>query len=486
MVRKDYEHRSKIVEELRSLNIEPYPHKVEISAEIMNIVKEHSSFMDKNVKTAGRIIGFRAHGKLIFCDLFDNGYKIQLMVKNDVIGEERFEFFKKYVQRGDFIWVEGTVTRSKKGELSILIRDYRIICKSLYDLPHQWFGIEDVETRYRKRYLDTLLNPEVFETFVKRDIIIKTIRNELWQRGFIEVTTPILQPIYGGAYAKPFKTFVNSIQREYYLRISPELYLKRLLVGGYSKIFEIAQNFRNEDIDAEHNPEFTMVEIYLAYADYNDMMDLTEQLIKKCAENIGIEEIKFRGNRISLSSFRRVDFYELLEKHGVSRDISDEDLKRLLREHNVKLRYYSRGYAFGKLFEKVCEDSLIQPTFVIDYPIETTPLCKWHRNKRGIVERFELYIGGIEIANGYTELNDPELQRKLFEEEMRRKSEGEEEAHQLDEDFLEALRWGMPPAGGVGIGIDRLVMILTQKESIKEVILYPIVSPRQSYESERA
>ncbi len=478
MVRKDYEYRLGIVEKLRAMNYEVYPHKVEVTHTVKEIVEKQEELMGSKVKTAGRIVGYREHGKLIFCDIFDDGFKVQLMVKKDVLQED-FKFFKNYVQRGDFVWVNGEVTKSKRGELSILVEEFKLICKALYDLPHQWFGLENVETRYRKRYLDILLNPEVFETFKKRDLIIKTIRSELWAMGFMEVTTPILQPVYGGAYAKPFKTYVNALKKEYYLRISPELYLKRLLVGGYSKVFEIAQNFRNEDIDAEHNPEFTMIEIYWAYADYNDMMSLTEKLIKKSAESIGVKEINFRGHKISLRNFRRKDFYELLEEHGISRDISDEKIQQLLKEYKVKIPSYSRGYALGKLFEKVCEESLIQPTFVIDYPQETTPLCKWHRAKgKEIVERFELFIGGLEIANGYTELNDPEKQRELFEEEMKRKRLGDEEAHQYDEEFVEALRWGMPPAGGVGIGIDRLVMILTEKDSIKEVILYPMLAPR--------
>ena len=480
-MRKDYEKRLSLVRELRKMGIKPYPQSTPVTNYIEEIVRKPDDFMGKRVAIAGRVYALRFHGKVAFGDLRDNGYKIQGFFRMDVLGEDKYRFLKKYVDRGDFLWIRGEVTRTKKGELSVLAKDIMLASKALYDLPHEWFGIEDTELRYRQRYLDLMFNRRAFDTFMKRSEIEKEIRIFLWNRSFLEMETPILQPIYGGANAKPFKTHINAMDRDYYLRISDELYLKRLIIGGYNKVFEIGKDFRNEDIDSTHNPEFTMIEIYQAYVDYNYMMNLTEEMIKHIAQKLGANKVKFGGYEIDFTaSFRREKMLDMLAKHGITNEISDNEIKRMLDDYKIKIPQYNRGLALGKLFERVCEEDLIQPVFVIDHPRETTPLCKLHRDDDRLIERFELYIGGIEIANGYTELNDPELQEKFFREEVERRTLGDEEAHQYDEDFVEALRWGMPPMGGVGIGIDRLTMILTGNMSIKEVILFPILAPKNS------
>ena len=478
MSRIDYEQRVELIKALREMGVNPYPADVKPELSVEEIVNDPERYMGEAVSVAGRIYSIRFHGKLAFADIRQNGFQIQAMFRRDIMGDEPYKFLKKYIDKGDFLWMKGEVIRTKRGELSILAAEIRLASKAMYDLPHEWFGIEDVRTRYRQRYLDILINRESFDIFLARSKIISGLRRYLEDMGLMEMETPVLQPVYGGASAKPFKTHVNAIDRDYYLRISDELYLKRLIVAGYDGVFEIAKDFRNEDIDTTHNPEFTMVEIYRAYADYNDMMDLTESLIKHLAEKNGITTVTLDGKEIDLTKpFRRLKMLEMLAGKGVTDETTDEKLKEMLEKYNLKLPAYNRGQALGKLFEKLCEDELIEPVFVIDHPKETTPLCKIHRDNPALVERFELYIGGMELANGYSELNDPQLQEELFREEAERRDLGDVEAHEYDEDFIEALRWGMPPTGGVGIGIDRLVMVLTQKDSIKEVLLFPMMAP---------
>ncbi|MGC8599177.1 MAG: lysine--tRNA ligase [Thermoplasmata archaeon] len=479
--RKDFEDRLKKLDEIRRMGIDPYPHYFHVTLDVGEIVKRQEELMGKEVSTAGRLMALRYHGKVGFGDLVMDGSRIQIFLRYDVLGEA-YTRFKEIVDRGDFLGVKGDVVRTDKGELSILLKDFAILSKSLYDLPHQWFGIEDVETRYRQRYLDMILNPEVFEIFRKRSAITREIRNYLNSLGFLEFETPILQPVYGGANAKPFITYVNAIERNYYLRISDELYLKRLLVAGYPRVYEIGKDFRNEDIDSRHNPEFTMIEIYEAFKDYRHMMDLTENLIKHVAFKVnGSYNVKLNGMDVDLSKpWKKVRMLDLLYENGIdARSIGDDEIKQLLKKYDIKMPAYVRGIAITKIFESMFEETFIEPVFVIDYPRESTPLCKLHRDDPSLIERFELYMNGIEIANGYTELNDPILQEKFFREEVERRTLGDEEAQQMDTDFIEALRTGMPNAGGVGIGIDRLSMILTGARSIKEVIYYPILAPRQ-------
>ena len=485
MSRIDYEQRVELIKALREMGVDPYPADVKPDHAVKEITEEPDRYMGESVSVAGRIYSIRFHGKLAFADIRQNGFQIQAMFRRDIMGDDAYKFLKNYVDKGDFLWIKGEVIRTKRGELSVMAAEIRLASKAMYDLPHEWFGIEDVRTRYRQRYLDILINRDSFDTFVSRSRIISGLRRYLEDMGLMEMETPVLQPVYGGASAKPFKTHVNAIDRDYYLRISDELYLKRLIVAGYDGVFEIAKDFRNEDIDTTHNPEFTMVEIYRAYADYNDMMDLTEALIRHLAEKNGISTVTLGGKEIDLKKpFRRLKMLDLLGEKGVTEETTDEELKGMLEKYNLKLPLYNRGQALGKIFEKLCEEELIEPVFVIDHPKETTPLCKIHRDDPSLVERFELYIGGMELANGYSELNDPQLQEELFREEAERRDLGDVEAHKYDKDFIEALRWGMPPTGGVGIGIDRLVMVLTQKESIKEVLLFPMMAPLSAEKSQ--
>ncbi len=469
------EGRLKALNILRENGIDPYPHKYQITHTIQ---EARNKPIGAHVKTAGRIRAIRKHGRAFFADLWDEGTKIQTYFKIDILGEDRFKLAQTTFDTGDIIGVEGETFLTRKGELTILVKSFTILSKALNTPPKEWYGIRDKEIRYRKRYLDILINQEVRQAFETRFRIISEIRNFLNSKGFIEVETPILQPIYGGASARPFKTHVNALGQEWYLRISPELYLKRLIIAGFNKIYEIGKVFRNEDIDVSHNPEFTIMELYWAYADYNDIMNLTEELIEHLALNIiKRETIRINGNEIHLTRpFKRITMYEALRKiAGIDPErISDEEIKEIMRTNEITLRGgYSRGLALAEIFEKLCEDELIQPTFILDHPIETTPLCKPHRSKPGLIERFELYINGIELANAYTELNDPILQERLLIEQAKRRELGDEEAHMYDADFVEALSYGMPPTGGLGIGIDRLVMALLNLETILETVISP-------------
>ena len=432
---------------------------------------------------------------MAFADLYDDGWKIQLVLRRNVLGRGRFKWFLKYIDRGDVIEASGTVFYTKKGELSIDVKGYRLLAKSLRSPPGKYgHGVRDPEVRYRKRYLDIMMSPRSRRIFEVKFRAIQAIREFLWSRGFIEVETPVIQPIYGGAAARPFTTHVWAIDEDWYLRISPELYLKRYIIAGFNRVFEIGKQFRNEDIDVRHNPEFTTIEVYQAYADYNDIMELTEEMIAYVVKKVlGTLKVKFpaspeeelkpeeerRYYEIDFTPpWRRITFKEALRKYAeIDADaISDEEIQEKLKELGVSLPGgYCRGLALAKLFDKLVEKHLIQPTFVLDYPRETTPLCKLHRRDPSLIERFELYVAGMELANAYTELNDPLLQRKFFEEEEERMRRGDEEAHPYDWDFVEALEYGMPPTGGLGLGIDRLVMVMVGTYSIKEVIPFPIL-----------
>ncbi len=474
MERFDYKERLEAVEKLRKMGINPYPHKFQITKEIPQIKKDNSNeIVDDEVSTAGRVMAIRGHGKMSFIDIFD-GEKIQCCFRVNELGD-KYDLFKKFVTRGDFVGVKGTLFVTKAGELTIMVKDFQILSKALYNLPSTWYGLKDVDIRYRLRNLDMILNDDVRKTFILRGKIISSIREYLNSMGFVELETPTLQPIYGGANAKPFKTYVNDLKEHWYLSISPELYLKRLIMGGISKVYNISKNFRNESIDSHHNPEFTSIEIYQAYADYNDMMVLTENIISNVAKKVfGTTKFKYGDHEIDLSTpWKRITMFDALKNEGYDvEQMSDEKIQSLLEKEIPG--GYNRGLAIAKLFEQFCESKLIQPTFITDHPKETSPLCKIHRKDPRLIERFELYIGGMELANAYTELNDPIEQDKLFKEETKRRVLGDEEAQQYDKDFIEAMRYGMPPTGGLGIGIDRLVMILTGKTTIKEVIPFPM------------
>ncbi|AWR97131.1 lysine--tRNA ligase [Acidianus sulfidivorans JP7] len=484
--------RLKIVEELRAKGINPYPQKYELTHTISQIrqlaknqenEKSHEPFMF-DIRTAGRVANIRRHGKASFVDIFDEGEKLQLYLRVNELGDKYEDFFH-YIGRGDIIGVKGDLFYTTKGELTLIVKEYELLSKALIE-PPDWTKLS-TEFRYAHRYVDFLYNSNARHNMELRFKIISEIRNFLNSQGFIEVETPILQPVYGGALARPFKSKVNYLDEDWYLRISLELYLKRFIVGGFDKVYEIGKVFRNEDIDVTHNPEFTLMELYWAYADYNDIMKLTENMIREVAKRtLNTTTIKYKvGEKeyeIELSQFKKITMFDSLSE-ALGKNIesfTDDQLKELMNKYGLVPRgnVYVRGLMIEKLFDKLVTPNLIQPTFITDYPIETTPLCKPHRSKEGLVERFELYAAGMELANAYTELNDPVLQDKLFREEQEMMKRGDQEAHPYDKDFIRALSYGMPPTGGLGIGIDRLVMLFTNNQSIKEVIPFPMISAK--------
>lgn len=475
--------------EIKSTGVNPYPYNFEKKDKAIELHKKHSKIKPETtikakVKTAGRLTNFRDLGKIAFAVLQDDTGKIQIVLQEKQTPEEARKFFKKYIDSGDFIGVEGNIFKTKKGELSILVKKLTLLSKSLKPLPEKWHGIQDKEERYRKRYLDLIITPETKEVFKKREQIFHSIREFLKERNFNEVETPYLQTIYGGANARPFKTHLNSLDIDLFLAISPELYLKRLIVGGYEKVFTISRNFRNEGIDRWHNPEFTMMEIYQAYADYNDMMALFEDVYSYVAKKVnGSTKIQFRGKTIDFKKpWERMTMDKAIKKFAkidVSQ-MSDRELFSLADENKIQIKEKTWGWAVQALFEHFCEDKLEQPTFILDHPLETTPLCKTHRDDKlcRLIERFEPFCAGVELGNAYSELNDPILQKELLEEQQKMLSKGDAEANPYDEDFVNALEIGMPPTGGLGLGIDRMVMLLTGQDSIRDVILFPFMKPR--------
>ncbi len=476
------------IEELRKQKINPYPHIFKKKDEAAALQQKYSALKpeqkaDVSVTIAGRLMSFRNMGKIAFGVVQDGSGRIQLVLQDSDTPEKTFTFFKKYIDLGDFVGVEGTIFRTKRGELSILVKKAEIVSKSLQTLPDKWHGLEDKEERYRKRYLDLIMSPEVKQVFDKREKILDAIREFLKSRGFNEVDTPYLQIVYGGANARPFTTHLNSLDIDLYLAISPELYLKRLIVGGYEKVFTIARNFRNEGIDRWHNPEFTMMEIYQAYADYNDMMELMEDLYVYTAKKVNSStKINFRGKEIDFKKpWKRLTMTEAI-KHYAKIEVeskSTQELFEIIKEHRIEKKGDTWGWAVQSLFEHFCEEHLEQPTFIIDHPLETTPLCKLHRNDKlcRLIERFEPFCMGVEIGNAYSELNDPVIQKKLLEEQQKMLKQGNKEANPYDDDFVSALEVGMPPTGGLGVGIDRMIMLLTGQDSIRDVLLFPFMKP---------
>lgn len=446
------------------------------------VVERFKELEGKTVRVAGRIMGARHHGKIAFFDLFDFTGRVQLFASEERLGQRYLRLVEE-LDLGDIVGVEGEVFKTRRGEVSVNISDYKILAKCLRPLPEKWHGLRDVELRYRHRYLDLMVNPEVREVFVKRSRIIRAIRALLDERGFVEVETPVMQPLPGGAAARPFITHHNALDIDLYLRIAPELYLKRLLVGGFEKVYEIGKNFRNEGISSRHNPEFTMLEAYQAYADFEDMMKLCEDIVLSAAEAAGVEgTLTYQGQRIDLSPpWRRARYFDLLKEHtGLDfESLRDEkDALEAARKLGIPDDYAKTPWSLmDKAFEIFVQPHLIQPTFVTHYPVEVSPLAKRDPKEPRLVQRFEPFIGGQELGNAFSELNDPVDQRGRFEQQAKLRERGEEEAHVMDEDFLMALEYGMPPAGGLGIGIDRLCMVLLDKPSIREVILFPQLRP---------
>jgi len=394
-----------------------------------------------------------------------------------------FKLFSK-ISVGDILGASGLVFKTRTGEITVFVEEFTLLCKSVRSLPEKWHGLKDVEIRYRKRYLDLMVNPSVREIFIRRSKVVQSIRNFLDNRGFLEVETPIMQPIPGGATARPFITHHNTLHRDFYLRIAPELYLKRLLVGGLEKVYELSRNFRNEGISTKHNPEFTMLELYEAYGDYHSMMQIAEELILYILKNVlGNLEIEYQGNKIDFTPpWKKISMYKAIEEAvGIQVDkISQKDFSKVVKEYNLNIKgNINRGEIINGLFEKFVEPTLIQPTFVIDYPLELSPLSKQNKDNPELVERFELFISSMELVNAFTELNDPAEQERRFEEQVAKKEAGNMESHFMDKDYVEALEYGMPPAGGLGLGIDRLMMLLTNSDSIKEVILFPQLKSKE-------
>jgi lysyl-tRNA synthetase class 2 len=482
------ESRLKRLETLEKNNDSPYKSKFDRTHEIKSIREEFGNISagektGKVVRLSGRIMALREHGKVSFADIKDGTGSIQLFLNLNNLGERYKEFTSLY-DIGDIIGVEGEIFKTRRGELSIEVKEYTILAKSLRPLPEKWHGLKDVEMRYRQRYLDLLINPEVREVFEVRAKVIQSIRDFLNRKGFLEVETPILQPIPGGAAARPFITYHNALDINLYLRIAPELYLKRLIVGGFEKVYEIGRNFRNEGISVKHNPEFTMLEAYEAYADYKDIKNLVVEMLQEVVGKVkGDLEINYQGEKIDFSSFKEITFLEAISEYaGLELSFSQEreELRRIAEKNRIEVKeYYGKGKIMAEIFEKLVEPKLIQPTFVFDYPREVSPLARTHREDPNLTERFELIVAGREIANAFSELNDPREQRKRFEEQLLLREKGDEEAQSFDEDYLRALEVGLPPTGGLGVGIDRLVMLLTDKYSIREVLLFPQLRPEK-------
>ena len=506
---KIYELRKDKLKQIEALGQSAYPYRYETSHTIPQIVEEFSAQTKEelesskiNVTVAGRLMSIRIQGKAGFAHLQQGGKRLQIYVKLDFVGEKGFQLYK-LLDIGDYIGVKGYLFRTRTGELTIHVEDITFLVKDLLPLPEKWHGLQDVETRYRRRYVDLTMNPEVREVFIKRAKVVQSMRRFLDAHGFVEVETPMMHPIAGGAVAKPFITHHNTLDVDLYLRIAPELYLKRLVVGGMDRVYEINRNFRNEGISTQHNPEFTMLEFYMAYADYHDMMDFTGEMLAQIAIDVnGTAVAHFNGQEVDFGNIQRLTMREAIitfwpENAGAKPTINDfsssEKIAELVRRYNATNPHIPYdptapdGKTIAELFEFVAEPHLIQPTFIYDFPLAISPLSKNKREPEenaDWVERFEIFAGGLEIGNAFSELNDPEEQRRRFEQQLSQRARGDEEAHQMDEDYIRALSYGLPPTAGEGVGIDRLTMLLTDSRSIRDVILFPLLRPLKREEEE--
>ena len=476
--------RKEKLEELKKQGKNPFEIRKYNRTHTSQDVKDNFEELEnKDVSIAGRIVAKRIMGKASFCHIQDMQGKIQSYVSINDLGEANYSEFKTY-DIGDIIGITGFVFKTKTGEISIHAKNVILLAKSLRPLPEKFHGLKDTELRYRQRYVDLIMNPEVKETFIIRTKIITEIRKILDEKGYLEVETPVLNTIAGGATARPFVTHHNTLDMDMYLRIATELYLKRLIVGGFDKVYEIGKDFRNEGMDIRHNPEFTMIELYSAYEDYNDMMDITEEIVTKVAKNVaGKEIVNYQGTDIKLASpWKRISMIDAIKeatKIDFNKINTDEEAIKVAEEKGVELEEgkKTRGYIINAFFEAFVEENLIQPTFIYDYPVEISPLTKRKPSDPRLVERFEFFIGGREYGNAYSELNDPIDQYERFLDQVKQREAGDEEANMMDDDFVQALEYGMPPTGGLGIGIDRLVMLLTDSASIRDVLLFPTMKP---------
>lgn len=472
------------VELARSRGRKPFGDSYETTSKASVIAEKCDEMAGVEVKIAGRVMALRGHGKATFADVRDRSGRIQIHVRIDVLGESSYKDFEDLIDIGDIIGVGGTVFRTKRGEPTVEAKEWTLLTKALRPLPEKWHGLTDVDLRYRQRYLDLIVNPGVLDTFVKRTKIISYIRRYLDERGFLEVHTPVLSTLAGGAHARPFVTHHNALDIDVYMRIATELYLKRLMVGGLERVYEIGPDFRNEGIDTKHNPEFYMLEVYQAYGDYNSMMTLVEELVSGCAQEVlGTMKITVEGHTVDVTPpWKRLRVWDGIEQWaGVKQsDLRDDkDAAALAKRLNLNMdKGITKGSVIDKLLDEFVEPRLIEPTFLIDYPVEISPLAKRMDDDPSLTYRFEPFVLTRELGNAFSELNDPMDQKERFLSQVREKQMGDDEAHPYDEDFINALEHGMPPTGGLGIGIERLVMLLTGIDSIRDVILFPMLRPK--------
>jgi lysyl-tRNA synthetase class 2 len=508
-----YELRRQKLKQIEALGQTAYRSKYEFTHTIPQILADYSAKTTEeletpriNVRAAGRIMAIRLMGKAGFCHLQQDGKRLQIYVKKDAVGDKGFELYK-LLDLGDHIGVSGYLFRTRTGELTIHVEEITFLSKDLLPLPEKFHGLTDVELRYRQRYVDLVMNPEVREIFLKRTKLVQSLRHTMEAHGFVEVETPMMQPIAGGAVARPFVTHHNTLDMDLYLRIAPELYLKRLVVGGFDRVFEINRNFRNEGLGWRWNPEFTMLEFYQAYTDYQGVMDLTQELITQAAKDVtkdkdhpdGVTKTKWGDQEIDWANWKRLTMREAIihywpdaagAKPAMSDFASHDGVRKLVERFNqahAHMAYDPReplGKTIASLFEATSEEHLTQPTIIHEFPTAVSPLSKQKADEPEWTERFEIYAGQMEIANGFSELNDPEDQRRRFEAQLTERERGDDEAHQMDEDYIRALSYGMPPAGGVGVGVDRLAMLLTDSHTIRDVILFPLLRPEKNSAAE--